>query len=66
AAEVILVAPGHDVNSYYVKHGKAGILSLLDEKPEGEDAEPADDGDELGDWTPPVVHYDELGDVIPF
>lgn len=65
-AEVIVVAPGEDVNSMFQKHGKAGLLALLEEKPEGEDAEPADDGDELGDWTPPVVHYDELGDVIPF
>jgi hypothetical protein len=78
AAEVMMVADGQDVNSFYVEHGREGILALLEDKPED-----ADDGDDDGaelepeEWSPPeagegqagpagVVHYDDEGRVIPF
>ena len=56
AAEVMMVAPGHDVNSYYVQHGREGILALLEEKGETEDA----GDDDVDDWEPP-----ELDDLDP-
>jgi hypothetical protein len=58
AAEVMMVAPGQDVNSFYVEHGREGILSLLEDKPEEVD------DDELDDGVP--VHLDDEGRVIPF
>lgn len=73
-AEVVECPPGYDPNSLFVERGRDAIIALaspsydgstedevLDETLEGEGA-----GDDAGGWEPPDIHYDELGDVIPF
>ena len=56
AAELIMLPTSSDVNSLLVERGKAGVLALLEGETEAEE-QPEDEHE---------LHYDEVGEVIPF
>lgn len=64
--ELMNLPAGYDVNSYFVEHGKAGILALVAESYDGttevtdlDDEGELDDGD---DWEPPELDEPEVGE----
>jgi hypothetical protein len=54
-AELIMLPTSSDVNALLVERGRDGVLALLEGEADTE--EPEDE---------PEVHYDEVGEVIPF